>query len=72
MYLDVKGKLVIEVTTTALFRGQFVMKKEAEIHQQSLLFPPEAVNIKFELELIWSAATWNGPKQVYKQFTLSF
>ena len=64
MSLDDSGRLVIDITTQAKFRGQFVMHHPKLGQHVSHLVPPTHLETQFSLELLWSASTWEGPEQV--------
>ncbi|XP_076043694.1 extracellular matrix organizing protein FRAS1-like [Oratosquilla oratoria] len=64
--IDESGRLVIDLRTVAKFRGQFVLRHPVQDELESALEAPEDLDIKFTLELVWSASTWDGPEQVWR------
>lgn len=64
MSIDGSGRLVIDISTQAKFRGQFVMQHPELEQHTSRLIPPKHLESQFSLELVWSASTWEGPEQV--------
>ncbi|MPC64172.1 Extracellular matrix protein FRAS1 [Portunus trituberculatus] len=66
MSLDDSGRLVIDITTQAKFRGQFVMQHPDLKQYMSRLVPPAHLETHFSLELLWSASTWEGPEQAWR------
>ena len=62
--MDSSGHLVIDLKTTAKFRGQFVLRHPSKNELVSSLDAPKGLDISFNLELIWTASTWDGPEQV--------
>ncbi|XP_063885992.1 extracellular matrix organizing protein FRAS1-like isoform X2 [Scylla paramamosain] len=66
MSLDDSGRLVIDITTQAKFRGQFVMQHPHLERYVSRLIPPAHLETQFSLELLWSASTWEGPEQTWR------
>ncbi|XP_064121126.1 extracellular matrix organizing protein FRAS1-like isoform X1 [Macrobrachium nipponense] len=64
--IDESGRLVIDLKTHAKFRGQFVLRHSGLEGQHSSLRAPEDMDIKFNLELLWTASTWDGPEQVWR------
>lgn len=71
MSLDESGRLVIDITTHAKFRGQFVMQHPQLEQHISRLLPPSHLETQFSLELLWSASTWEGPEQVATLFLIN-
>lgn len=64
--IDESGRLVIDLKTMAKFRGQFVLHHPHLEDYSSHLKAPEELDIQFSLELLWTAATWDGPEQVWR------
>jgi extracelluar matrix protein FRAS1 len=58
------GQLVLEFSTHALFRGNFILSNHK--YQSSLMPPRNLANLKFELEILWSENTWDGPRQHWR------
>ena len=65
--IDNSGRLVIDLKTQAKFRGQFVLQHPAMENEASSLIAPEDMDIKFDLELLWTSSTWDGPEQVHNK-----
>ncbi|CAN0438603.1 unnamed protein product [Lampetra planeri] len=67
IYIREDGRLVIEFKTHAKFRGQFVMEHHTLPAQKSHLAPPDHLGgIELELELVWSAQTFDSPYQLWR------
>uniref|UniRef100_UPI00359004A1 extracellular matrix organizing protein FRAS1 isoform X2 n=1 Tax=Myxine glutinosa TaxID=7769 RepID=UPI00359004A1 len=67
IYIREDGRLVIEFKTQAKFRGQFVLQHHTLPDQHSRILPPEHLgDIEFELELVWSAQTFDSPYQLWR------
>ncbi|KAK7080023.1 Extracellular matrix protein fras1 [Halocaridina rubra] len=64
--IDDSGRLVIDLKTVAKFRGQFVLHHSKLEGMHSLLKSPEDLDLNFSLDLLWTAATWDGPEQVWR------
>lgn len=61
---------MIELSTIARYRGQFVLSHPLKPEIKSNLIAPSNLNLNFTLELLWSAASWDGPEQVRKRTIL--
>ena len=61
--IDTYGRLVVEFTSEAHFRGLFVPKHHS-VPNQASFDPPMNVQTNFTLELVWSEETYDSPKQV--------
>ncbi|XP_045392852.1 extracellular matrix organizing protein FRAS1 isoform X1 [Lemur catta] len=67
IYIREDGRLVIEFKTHAKFRGQFVMEHHTlPGARSSLLTPDHLGGIEFELQLLWSAQTFDSPNQLWR------
>ncbi|KAM6401739.1 extracellular matrix organizing protein FRAS1 isoform 2-T2 [Pluvialis apricaria] len=67
IYIREDGRLVIEFKTQAKFRGLFVMEHHSLPDVESFLLPPEHLGgIGFELQLLWSAQTFDSPHQLWR------
>ncbi|XP_013794564.2 extracellular matrix protein FRAS1-like [Limulus polyphemus] len=60
------GRLILEFKTEAKFRGQFVMKHHTLPGVESGVLPPDTLVITFDLELIWTESTFDGPSQLWR------
>ncbi|XP_071437042.1 extracellular matrix organizing protein FRAS1-like isoform X2 [Pithys albifrons albifrons] len=68
IYLRDSGHLVIEFKTQAKFRGLFVMEHHSLPDVRSSLVNPEHLGgIEFDLQLLWSAQTFDWPNQLLQQ-----
>ncbi|XP_071415237.1 extracellular matrix organizing protein FRAS1-like isoform X2 [Pithys albifrons albifrons] len=68
IYLRDSGLLVIEFKTQAKFRGLFVMEHHSLPDVRSSLVNPEHLGgIEFDLQLLWSAQTFDWPNQLLQQ-----
>ncbi|XP_033117888.1 extracellular matrix protein FRAS1-like [Anneissia japonica] len=61
-----KGNLVIDFKTTPKFRGQFVLSHHTLPEYKSRVLSPLAVAVTFEVELLWSENTFDGPAQLWR------
>ncbi|XP_041084402.1 extracellular matrix organizing protein FRAS1-like isoform X2 [Polyodon spathula] len=67
IYIREDGRLVIEFKTHAKFRGQFVMEHHTLPGQKSHLMPPDHLGgIEFDLQLLWSAHSFDSPYQLWR------
>ncbi|NWY04165.1 FRAS1 protein, partial [Nothoprocta ornata] len=67
IYIREDGRLVIEFKTQAKFRGLFVMEHHSLPDVKSFLKPPEHLGgIEFDLQLLWSAQTFDSPYQLWR------
>ncbi|NXS55143.1 FRAS1 protein, partial [Brachypteracias leptosomus] len=67
IYIREDGRLVIEFKTQAKFRGLFVMEHHSLPDVRSFLLTPEHLGgIEFELQLLWSAQTFDSPYQLWR------
>ncbi|XP_036384589.1 extracellular matrix protein FRAS1-like [Megalops cyprinoides] len=67
IYIRDDGRLVVEFKTHAKFRGQFVLDHHTLPGRRSHLMAPEHLgNIDFDLQLLWSAQTFDSPHQLWK------
>uniref|UniRef100_H3AFZ5 Fraser extracellular matrix complex subunit 1 n=2 Tax=Latimeria chalumnae TaxID=7897 RepID=H3AFZ5_LATCH len=67
IYIRDDGRLVIEFKTHAKFRGQFVMDHHTLPGQKSLIQAPDHLGgIEFDLQLLWSAQTFDSPYQLWR------
>ncbi|RXN23492.1 extracellular matrix FRAS1-like protein [Labeo rohita] len=61
------GRLVIEFKTHAKFRGQFVPEHHTLPGQKSHLMAPDHLGgIEFDLQLMWSAQSFDSPYQLWR------
>uniref|UniRef100_A0A672MQB1 Extracellular matrix protein FRAS1-like n=1 Tax=Sinocyclocheilus grahami TaxID=75366 RepID=A0A672MQB1_SINGR len=61
------GRLVIEFKTHAKFRGQFVPDHHTLPGQKSHLMAPDHLGgIEFDLQLMWSAQSFDSPYQLWR------
>ncbi|XP_073717143.1 extracellular matrix organizing protein FRAS1 [Misgurnus anguillicaudatus] len=61
------GRLVIEFKTHAKFRGQFVPEHHTLPGQKSHLMAPDHLGgIEFDLQLVWSAQSFDSPYQLWR------
>ncbi|XP_071403699.1 extracellular matrix organizing protein FRAS1-like isoform X2 [Pithys albifrons albifrons] len=68
IYLRDNGHLVIEFKTQAKFRGLLVMEHHSLPDVRSSLVNPEHLGgIEFDLQLLWSAQTFDWPNQLLQQ-----
>ncbi|MGH0181185.1 UNVERIFIED_CONTAM: hypothetical protein FKN15_006840 [Acipenser sinensis] len=67
IYIREDGRLVIEFKTHAKFRGQFVMEHHTLPGQKSHLMAPDHLGgIEFDLQLLWSAQSFDSPYQLWR------
>ncbi|KAM4854655.1 extracellular matrix organizing protein FRAS1 [Thomomys bottae] len=67
IYIREDGRLVIEFKTHAKFRGQFVMEHHTLPEVKSFILTPDHLGgIEFELQLLWSAQTFDSPYQLWR------
>uniref|UniRef100_UPI001ED83835 extracellular matrix protein FRAS1 n=1 Tax=Scatophagus argus TaxID=75038 RepID=UPI001ED83835 len=67
IYIREDGRLVIEFKTHAKFRGQFVLEHHTLPGHKSHLMPPDHLGgIEFDIQLLWSAQTFDSPYQLWR------
>ncbi|OXB58880.1 hypothetical protein ASZ78_012724 [Callipepla squamata] len=67
IYIREDGRLVIEFKTQAKFRGLFVMEHHSLPDVKSSLVTPDHLGgIEFDLQLLWSAQTFDSPYQLWR------
>ncbi|XP_012860276.2 extracellular matrix organizing protein FRAS1 [Echinops telfairi] len=67
IYIREDGRLVIEFKTHAKFRGQFVMEHHTLPNVKSFILTPDHLGgIEFDLQLLWSAQTFDSPHQLWR------
>ncbi|KFO84606.1 Extracellular matrix protein FRAS1, partial [Buceros rhinoceros silvestris] len=67
IYIREDGRLVIEFKTQAKFRGLFVMEHHSLPDVRSFLMTPDHLGgIEFDLQLLWSAQTFDSPYQLWR------
>uniref|UniRef100_A0A4W4DQF0 VWFC domain-containing protein n=1 Tax=Electrophorus electricus TaxID=8005 RepID=A0A4W4DQF0_ELEEL len=67
IFIREDGKLVIEFKTHAKFRGQFVPEHHTlPGHKSHLMAPDHLGGIDFNLQLVWSAHTFDSPYQLWR------
>ncbi|XP_012660764.1 extracellular matrix protein FRAS1 [Otolemur garnettii] len=67
IYIREDGRLVIEFKTHAKFRGQFVMEHHTLPDARSFISTPDHLGgIEFDLQLLWSAQTFDSPYQLWR------
>nr|XP_046207425.1 extracellular matrix organizing protein FRAS1-like [Oncorhynchus gorbuscha] len=67
IYIREDGRLVIEFKTHAKFRGQFVPEHHTlPGHKSHLMVPDHLGGIEFDMQLIWSAQSFDSPYQLWK------
>ncbi|XP_057358347.1 extracellular matrix organizing protein FRAS1 isoform X1 [Manis pentadactyla] len=67
IYIQEDGRLVIEFKTHAKFRGQFVMEHHTLPDVKSFILTPDHLGgIEFDLQLLWSAQTFDSPYQLWR------
>lgn len=67
IYIREDGRLVIEFKTHAKFRGQFVLEHHTLPGHKSHLMPPDHMGgIEFDVQLLWSAQTFDSPYQLWR------
>ncbi|XP_025062352.1 extracellular matrix protein FRAS1 isoform X12 [Alligator sinensis] len=67
IYIREDGRLVIEFKTQAKFRGLFVMEHHTLPDMKSFIMTPDHLGgIEFDLQLLWSAQTFDSPYQLWR------
>ncbi|KAM9446229.1 extracellular matrix organizing protein FRAS1 [Clarias gariepinus] len=67
IFIKEDGRLVIEFKTHAKFRGQFVPEHHTlPGHKSHLMAPDHLGGIEFDLQLAWSAQTFDSPYQLWR------
>ncbi|XP_007496032.2 extracellular matrix organizing protein FRAS1 isoform X2 [Monodelphis domestica] len=67
IYIREDGRLVIEFKTHAKFRGYFVMEHHTLPEVKSFIMTPDHLGgIEFDLQLLWSAQTFDSPYQLWR------
>ncbi|XP_035235651.1 extracellular matrix protein FRAS1 isoform X1 [Anguilla anguilla] len=67
IYIREDGRLVIEFKTHAKFRGQFVPEHHTlPGHKSHLMAPDHLGGIDFDLQLLWSAQSFDSPYQLWR------
>ncbi|XP_034152338.1 extracellular matrix protein FRAS1 isoform X3 [Esox lucius] len=67
IYIREDGRLVIEFKTHAKFRGQFVPEHHTlPGHRSHLLAPDHLGGVEFDMQLIWSAQSFDSPYQLWR------
>ncbi|XP_076856944.1 extracellular matrix organizing protein FRAS1 isoform X2 [Brachyhypopomus gauderio] len=67
IFIREDGKLVIEFKTHAKFRGQFVPEHHTlPGHKSHLMAPDHLGGIDFDMQLVWSAQTFDSPYQLWR------
>ncbi|XP_069025425.1 extracellular matrix organizing protein FRAS1 isoform X2 [Embiotoca jacksoni] len=67
IYIREDGRLVIEFKTHAKFRGQFVVEHHTlPGHKSHLMAPDHLGGIEFDMQLLWSAQTFDSPYQLWR------
>uniref|UniRef100_A0A7N5KQV8 Extracellular matrix organizing protein FRAS1 n=1 Tax=Ailuropoda melanoleuca TaxID=9646 RepID=A0A7N5KQV8_AILME len=67
IYIREDGRLIIEFKTHAKFRGQFVMEHHTLPDVKSFILTPDHLGgIEFDLQLLWSAQTFDSPYQLWR------
>ncbi|XP_074849859.1 extracellular matrix organizing protein FRAS1 isoform X2 [Carettochelys insculpta] len=67
IYIREDGRLVIEFKTHAKFRGHFVMEHHTLPDVKSFIMTPDHLGgIEFDLQLLWSAQTFDSPYQLWR------
>ncbi|CAJ1069789.1 extracellular matrix protein FRAS1 [Xyrichtys novacula] len=67
IYIREDGRLVIEFKTHAKFRGQFVPEHHTlPSHKSHLVAPDHLGGIEFDIQLLWSAQTFDSPYQLWR------
>ncbi|KAJ8787731.1 hypothetical protein J1605_022762 [Eschrichtius robustus] len=67
IYIREDGRLVIEFKTHAKFRGQFVIEHHTLPDVKSFILTPDHLGgIEFDLQLLWSAQTFDSPYQLWR------
>ncbi|XP_070544831.1 extracellular matrix organizing protein FRAS1-like [Ptychodera flava] len=60
------GRLVIDMKTEAKFRGLFVEKHHTLPGFESRVVPPGSLGVNFDIDLLWSEQTFDGPHQLWR------
>uniref|UniRef100_A0A3Q2PFS0 Fraser extracellular matrix complex subunit 1 n=1 Tax=Fundulus heteroclitus TaxID=8078 RepID=A0A3Q2PFS0_FUNHE len=67
IFIREDGRLVIEFKTHAKFRGQFVLDHHTlPGHKSRLMAPDHLGGIEFDMQLLWSAQTFDSPYQLWR------
>uniref|UniRef100_A0A3Q1CIX6 VWFC domain-containing protein n=1 Tax=Amphiprion ocellaris TaxID=80972 RepID=A0A3Q1CIX6_AMPOC len=67
IYIREDGRLVIEFKTHAKFRGQFVLEHHTlPGHKSHLMAPDHLGGIEFDMQLLWSAQSFDSPYQLWR------
>ncbi|KAM8885583.1 extracellular matrix organizing protein FRAS1 isoform 1-T2 [Spinachia spinachia] len=67
IYIREDGRLVIEFKTHAKFRGQFVPEHHTlPGHKSHLMAPDHLGGVEFDIQLLWSAQTFDSPYQLWR------
>uniref|UniRef100_A0A8C1C586 Fraser extracellular matrix complex subunit 1 n=1 Tax=Cyprinus carpio carpio TaxID=630221 RepID=A0A8C1C586_CYPCA len=67
IFIREDGRMVIEFKTHAKFRGQFVPEHHTLPGQKSHLMAPDHLGgIEFDLQLMWSAQSFDSPYQLWR------
>ncbi|XP_031426498.1 extracellular matrix protein FRAS1 [Clupea harengus] len=67
IFIREDGRLVIEFKTHAKFRGQFIPEHHTlPGHKSHLMAPDHLGGIEFDLQLLWSAQTFDSPYQLWR------
>ncbi|XP_061880359.1 extracellular matrix organizing protein FRAS1-like [Entelurus aequoreus] len=67
IYIRQDGRLVIDFKTHAKFRGQFVPDHHTlPGHKSHLLAPDHLGGMDFDIQLLWSAQTFDSPYQLWR------
>ncbi|KAJ0067384.1 hypothetical protein NL108_003229, partial [Boleophthalmus pectinirostris] len=67
IYIRDDGRLVIEFKTHAKFRGQFVPEHHTlPGHKSRLMAPDHLGGMEFDLQLLWSAQSFDSPYQLWR------
>ncbi|XP_041854892.1 extracellular matrix protein FRAS1 [Melanotaenia boesemani] len=67
IFIREDGRLVIEFKTHAKFRGQFVLEHHTlPGHKSRLMAPDHLGGIEFDMQLLWSAQTFDSPYQLWR------
>ncbi|KAM9392081.1 extracellular matrix organizing protein FRAS1 [Pholidichthys leucotaenia] len=67
IYIREDGRLVIEFKTHAKFRGQFVLQHHTlPGHKSHLMAPDHLGGMEFDMQLLWSAQTFDSPYQLWR------
>uniref|UniRef100_A0AAY4BT87 VWFC domain-containing protein n=1 Tax=Denticeps clupeoides TaxID=299321 RepID=A0AAY4BT87_9TELE len=67
IFIREDGRLVIEFKTHAKFRGQFVPEHHTlPGHKSHLMAPDHLGGIDFDMQLVWSAQTFDSPYQLWR------